>query len=239
MENKIGKTIDELTVKELKEESRKRGLTLEKNGHKFTKPELIERIIKWDKEQEDINNDIQKAIDEAGQTDTVADADEEEWLADVTECNENVETCADCENSPCEKTPEVKTKPDDYIVFAKNLEEIEKKYGNRKKQEIYDNELKVDSFVVFVHYVEARDGNIYKKLRTAKVIGVNRKKELVRVVTLLGTEKELSFDELLYIKGSAKNCSYPKDIAMYLREQRTEKGRVLINERFTENNADN
>lgn len=215
------KAFETMTVKELREESRKRGLTLESKGHKFTKPELIERIKKWDAEQAD--------IDEAGQPD-----DNETWSE--TEC-EKVETCAECKNAPCENTPEVKTKENGYIVYAKTLEEIEQKYGNRKKCEIYDNELKVGSYVVFVHYVEARNGQIYKKLRTAKVTGVNRKKELARVVTLLGTEKELCFDELLYIKGSAKNCSYPKDIAMYLKEQRTEKGKVLINERFTENNV--
>lgn len=214
------KEFETMTVKELREESKKRGLTLESKGKKFTKPELIERLIKWDMEQADIDEDIQKAIDEA-------------------ECTKEVETCADCEEAPCENTPEVKTNrdKDGYIVYAKTLEEIEKKYGNRKKQEIYDNELKVGSYVVFVHYVEARNGQIYKKLRTAKVVGINRKKELVRVVTLLGTEKELCFDELLYIKGSAKNCSYPKDITMYLKEQRTEKGKVLINERFAENNV--
>lgn len=217
----MNKTFEEMTVKELREESRKRGLTLESKGHKFTKPELIERITKWDAEQADIDADIQKAIDEA-------------W--GDAEC-EKVETCAECEHAPCENTPKVETKEDGYIVYAKTLEEIEQKYGNRKKQEIYDNELKVGSYVVFVHYVEARNGQIYKKLRTAKVVGINRKKELVRIVTLLGTEKELSFDELLYIKGSAKNCSYPKDIAMYLKEQRTEKGKVLINERFAENNV--
>lgn len=228
----MNKTFEEMTVKELREESRKRGLTLESNGHKFTKPELIERLIKWDMEQADIDEDIQKAIDEAGQPD-----DNETW--GEAECTKEVETCADCEEAPCENTPEVKTNrdKDGYIVYAKTLEEIEKKYGNRKKQEIYDNELKVGSYIVFVHYVEARNGQIYKKLRTAKVVGVNRKKELVRVVTLLGTEKELCFDELLYIKGSAKNCSYPKDITMYLKEQRTEKGKVLINERFAENNV--
>lgn len=228
----MNKTFEEMTVKELKEESRKRGLTLESKGHKFTKPELIERLTKWDAEQADIDADIQKAIEEAGQPD-----DNETW--GETECTKEVETCADCEEAPCENTPEVKTSrdKDDYIVYAKTLEEIEQKYGNRKKQEIYDNELKVGSYVVFVHYVEAKNGQIYKKLRTAKVVGINRKKELVRVVTLLGTEKELCFDELLYIKGSAKNCSYPKDITMYLKEQRTEKGKVLINERFTENNV--
>lgn len=226
----MNKTFEEMIVKELKEQSRKRGLTLESKGHKFTKTELIERIIKWDAEQADIDADIQKAIDEAGQPD-----DNETWSE--TECTKEVETCADCEHAPCENTPKVETKEDGYIVYAKTLEEIEQKYGNRKKREIYDSELKVGSYVVFVHYVEARNGQIYKKLRTAKVVGVNRKKELVRIVTLLGTEKELSFDELLYIKGSAKNCSYPKDIAMYLKEQRTEKGKVLINERFAENNV--
>ena len=228
----MNKTFEEMTVKELREESRKRGLTLESKGHKFTKPELIERLIKWDMEQADIDEDIQKAIDEAGQPD-----DNETW--GEAECTKEVETCADCEEAPCENTPEIKTNKDkdDYIVYAKTLEEIEQKYGNRKKQEIYDNELKVGSYVVFVHYVEAKNGQIYKKLRTAKVVGINRKKELVRVITLLGTEKELCFDELLYIKGSAKNCSYPKDITMYLKEQRTEKGKVLINERFTENNV--
>lgn len=218
------KEFETMTVKELREESKKRGLTLESKGHKFTKPELIERLIKWDMEQAD--------IDEAGQPD-----DNETW--GKAEYTKEVETCADCEEAPCENTPEVKTNrdKDGYIVYAKTLEEIEKKYGNRKKQEIYYNELNVGSYVVFVHYVEARNGQIYKKLRTAKVVGINRKKELVRIVTLLGTEKELSFDELLYIKGSAKNCSYPKDIVMYLKEQRTEKGKVLINERFAENNV--
>lgn len=226
------KEFETMTVKELREESKKRGLILESKGKKFTKPELIERLIKWDMEQADIDEDIQKAIDEAGQPD-----DNETW--GEAECIKEVETCADCEEAPCENTPEVKTNrdKDGYIVYVKTLEEIEKKYGNRKKQEIYDNELKVGSYVVFVHYVEARNGQIYKKLRTAKVVGINRKKELVRVVTLLGTEKELCFDELLYIKGSAKNCSYPKDITMYLKEQRTEKGKVLINERFAENNV--
>ena len=226
------KAFETMTVKELKEESRKRGLTLESKGHKFTKPELIERITKWDAEQADIDADIQKAIDEAGQPD-----DNETW--GETDCTKEVKTCADCEEASCENTPEDKTSrdKDGYIVYAKTLEEIEQKYGNRKKQEIYDNELKVGSYVVFVHYVEAKNGQIYKKLRTAKVKGINRKKELARVVTLLGTEKELCFDELLYIKGSAKNCSYQKDITMYLKEQRTEKGKVLINERFTENNV--
>ena len=223
------KAFETMTVKELREEMGKRGLPKQKDGKKFTKPELVERLTKWDKEQADIDEDIQKAIDETGQPD-----DNETW--GETDCTKKeVESCAECEEAP-----EVKTNnrdKDGYIVYAKTLEEIEQKYGNRKKQEIYDNELKVGSFVVFVHYVEAKNGQIYKKLRTAKVVGINRRKELVRIVTLLGTEKELTFDELLYIKGVGRGCSYPKDITVYLKEQRTEKGKVLINEKFAEDDV--
>lgn len=219
MENK---TLETMTVKELREESKKRELTLEYRGHKFTKQELIERIMNYDAEQKDVLDDIQKAIDEAGEQPESKTSD----VTDVTETNKN-------------KSKELEEKPEDYICFAKTLEEIEKKYSGRKKQVIYDNELKVGSFVVFVHYVEAKNGNVYKKLRTAKVIGVNRVKELVRIITLLGTEKELGFEDLLYIRGARKECSYPKDIVTFLRGQRTEKGKALMDEKLAENNGSN
>lgn len=210
----MNKTFEEMTVKELREEMGRRGLPKQENGKKFTKPELIERLTAYDADaQKEINGSEQ----EVKQVEPDVNKDDEPWKVDEAKEKEKEEQ-----------------KDDDYIVYAKTLAEIEQKYGNRKKQKIYDNELKVGSYVVFVHYVEARNGQIYKKLRTAKVVGINRKKELVRIVTLLGTEKELHFEELLYIKGSAKNCSYPKDITMYLKEQRTEKGKVLINERFAE-----
>lgn len=198
---------EELTVKQLREISRERGLTLESKGHKFTKQELIERLV---------NDDAEMKEPEKEQ-------DNETWIAPAKQPEVK------------EQKEEVKSniREDGYIIFAGTLEEIVQKYGNRKKQSIYDNELNVGCYVVFVHYVESKHGDIYKKLRTAKVVGVNRKKERVRVVTLLGTEIELGYDDLLYIKGAAKECSYPKDINTYLKHQRTEKGRAILNERFT------
>lgn len=200
-----------LTVKELRELSRQRGLTLEFRGHKFTKGELIARLEELDKVEQGNLKDWEQPIE---------DESEENFVQ--TEKEENKQEVIE------------EQKQNGYIRFAKTLEEIEERYSSRKQQAIYDNELKVGSFVVFIHYVEAKHGGIYKKLRTAKVVGVNRKQELVRVETLLGTEKQLSFDELLYIKGSNKECTYPKDIAMYLKQQRTKKGKVLINEKYTE-----
>ena len=215
------KNYKEMKVAELKQESRKRGMTLEKNGHKFNKTELIERLEERDRmEEQDIKNDINKAIVEADE--------DESWNPQKVEQKKVAK-------EEKKKVYRVYNK-DTYIKFAETLEQIEKKYSVRKQDKIYDNELQVGSFVVFVHYVEAANGNVYKKLRTAKVIGVNRKKELVKVETFLGTQKTLSYDELLYIKAGTIEATYPKDISVYLRNQRTEKGRELINDRYTEKN---
>lgn len=200
-------------VAELKQMSRERGLKLESKGHKFTKSELIERLLQSDDEQNDINKKIEEAAD-----------DEEAWDEPVLK-NEVKE-------EPVKEQKQEETNETGFIRFAETIEQLETKYGKRKKQEIYDNELETGCFVAFIHYVEAADGNIYKKLRTAKVVGINRKKELVRVSTLLGTKLELGFEQLLYIRGKGRECSYPWDIKKFLVKQRTEKGKDLINERF-------
>ena len=200
-------------VAELKQMSRERGLKLESKGHKFTKSELIERLLQSDDEQNDINKKIEEAAD-----------DEEAWDEPVLK--------HEVKEEPVKEQKKEETNETVFIRFAETIEQIEMKYGKRKKHEIYDNELEVGCFVAFIHYVEAADGNIYKKLRTAKVVGINRKKELVRVSTLLGTELELGFEQLLYIRGKGRECSYPWDIKKFLVKQRTEKGKDLINERF-------
>ena len=200
-------------VAELKQMSRERGLKLESKGHKFTKSELIERLLQSDDEQNDINKKIEEAA-----------YDEEAWDEPVLK--------HEVKEEPVKEQKKEETNETVFIRFAETIEQIETKYGKRKKQEIYDNELEVGCFLAFIHYVEAADGNIYKKLRTAKVVGINRKKELVRVSTLLGTELELGFEQLLYIRGKGRECSYPWDIKKFLVKQRTEKGKDLINERF-------
>ena len=200
-------------VAELKQMSRERGLKLESKGHKFTKSELIERLLQSEDEQEDINKKIEEAAD-----------DNEVWDEPVLK--------HEVKEEPAKVQKQEETNETSFIRFAETIEQLETKYGKRKKQEIYDNELEIGCFVAFIHYVEAADGNIYKKLRTAKVVGINRKKELVRVSTLLGTELELGFEQLLYIRGKGRECSYPWDIKKFLVKQRTEKGKDLINERF-------
>lgn len=205
-----------MKVAELREESRKRGLTLESKGHKFTKAELVERLTKYDLENKDAQADIDKKISECVEV--------KEETKQENKTNNKVTKVYHAEN--------VENK----ISFAKTLDEIIVKYGHEKQQRVYDENLMVGSLVVFMHYVEAKDGNIYKKLRTAKVVGVNRKQRKVRVKTLLGTELELLFSDLFYIRKDDERSSYPMDIKEFLRNKRTEKGRALINEKLNYNN---
>ena len=186
---------EEMTVRMLRAEMKKRKLPQEHNGKKFTKHELIEKLNDYEfcKKRDERNEN-----DELKQPDP-SPIDEEVW------------------ETPTPVKDEVKN---DYISFAKTLEEVKRKYLKQKKEDIYNKELVVDSTVVFVHVVLAKNGNTYEKLRTAKVVGVNRTKKLVKVKMFYGDEMLLRFDELVYIKGVGENATYPNDIATFIRNQK-------------------
>lgn len=182
---------EEMKVAELKQESRNRGLTLEIKGHKFTKQELIDRLNAYENE-----SIVEKQP-------APSDEDNEAWVETKGFETEEVKTG---------------TEEKEERKFA-TLEEIEMKYGSRKEQRIYDNVLQVGCMICYVRFIETKHGKLLKKLGTAKVVGVNRKKELVRVQTPVGEEKELTFDELVFIRD-ANVRTYPKDINSVLYAQR-------------------
>lgn len=208
--------LEAMKVAELKKLTKEHGLTLESKGHKFNKTELIDRLLNNENETDEVWIEVKsKTTVET----PVQDEDEEAWDEPLTQ-----------ENKEAAKQEGVETKEEEnkrpvlgdanYIKFATTLQEIETKYGHEKQPYVYDNMLKVGSFVVFIHYVEAKDGNVYKKLRTAKVIGVNRNKKLVRVETPMKAIMELTFEELLYIREDTPESSYPNDIRKYMKQQR-------------------
>lgn len=202
-----------MVVAELRQISRERGLTLEYKGHKFNKPELIERLKAYDKENDKVeDNEVQNVND-----------DNTPW---------EVQEVKDVEKESVEKQQEVavKSNQESNYFFAETFEDIVNKYSGKRPDWVFEQVLTPGCFVVFIDYVEskAQPGNVYKKIRTAKVIGVNRSKKLVRVETLLRDVSERTFDELLYIKSA--EARYPKDITAYLRKQRTRKGWEIINE---------
>lgn len=210
--------LEAMKVAELKKLTKEHGLTLESKGHKFNKTELIDRLL----------NDSENGTDESWievksktKVETqVQEEDEEEWDEPLTQENKEAAKQEGIETKEEEENKRPVPGDSDYIKFATTLQEIETKYGHEKQPYVYDNMLKVGSFVVFIHYVEAKDGNVYKKLRTAKVIGVNRNKKLVRVETPMKAIMELTFEELLYIREDTPESSYPNDIRKYMKQQR-------------------
>lgn len=213
--------LEAMKVAELKKLTKEHGLTLESKGHKFNKTELIDRLVtlKDVTEETKTEEDPVKDFENLAKKVSVVSDDEEAWDEPLTQ-----------ENKEAAKQEGIETKEEenkrpvpgdsDYIKFATTLQGIETKYGHEKQPYVYDNLLKVGSFVVFIHYVEAKDGNVYKKLRTAKVIGVNRNKKLVRVETPMKAIMELTFEELLYIREDTPESSYPNDIRKYMKQQR-------------------
>lgn len=213
--------LEAMKVAELKKLTKEHGLTLESKGHKFNKTELIERLVTLIDVTEETKTEEEpvKDFENLANKVSVVSDEEEAWDEPLTQ-----------ENKEAAKQEGIETKEEenkrpvpgdsDYIKFATTLQEIETKYGHEKQPYVYDNLLKVGSFVVFIHYVEAKDGNVYKKLRTAKVIGVNRNKKLVRVETPMKAIMELTFEELLYIREDTPESSYPNDIRKYMKQQR-------------------
>lgn len=230
--NSIMKDLSGFKVKDLKALSREKGLKLEHKGHKFTKQELIDNLVEFYKNEEEEGKednskeekaDVVEAIEAVAEVveETQAQDDEEAWEEEKEEATEK------------EQETENKYRG----IYATTLKQIAEKYSYEKPQWVYDEVLQVGSTIAFIHYVEAKDQNVYRKLRFAKVVGINRKQKLVKVQTFYGTEVKIGFDELLFIvsKNDTAN-SFPKDIRNYIKGHRTKQGRRDIHDRYINSN---
>lgn len=228
--NSIMKDLSGFKVKDLKALSREKGLKLEHKGHKFTKQELIDNLVEYyknevkeDNSKEEEKADVVEAIEAVAEVveETQAQDDEEAWEEEKEEAIEE------------EQETENKYRG----IYATTLKQIAEKYSYEKPQWVYDEVLQIGSTIAFIHYVEAKDQNVYRKLRFAKVVGINRKHKLVRVQTFYGTEVKIGFDELLFIvsKNDTAN-SFPKDIRNYIKGHRTKQGRRDIHDRYINSN---
>lgn len=225
------KDLSNLKVKDLKALSREKGIKLEHKGHKFTKQELIDNLVEFykneEKEGEEDNSkeeekaDVVEAIEAVAEVVEETQDDEEAWEKEKEETTEK------------EQETENKYRG----IYATTLKQIAEKYSYEKPQWVYDEVLQIGSTIAFIHYVEAKDQNVYRKLRFAKVVGINRKQKLVKVQTFYGTEVKIGFDELLFIvsKNDTAN-SFPKDIRNYIKRHRTKQGVRDIHDRYINSN---
>ena len=223
------KDLSNLKVKDLKALSRESGLKLEHKGHKFTKQELINNLVEFykneEKEGEENNNKEEEKADVVEAIEAVAE------VVEKTQAQDDEEAWEEGKEETTEKEQETENKYRG--IYATTLKQIAEKYSYEKPQWVYDEVLQIGSTIAFIHYVEAKDQNVYRKLRFAKVVGINRKQRLVKVQTFYGTEVKIGFDELLFIvsKNDTAN-SFPKDIRNYIKGHRTKQGRRDIHDRY-------
>lgn len=231
--NSAMKDLSSLKVKDLKALSREKGLKLEHKGHKFTKQELINNLVEFykneEKEGEENNSKEEEKADVVEAIEAVAEVVEE------TQAQDDEEAWEEGKEETTEKEQETENKYRG--IYATTLKQIAEKYSYEKPQWVYDEVLQVGSTIAFIHYVEAKDQNVYRKLRFAKVVGINRKQKLVKVQTFYGTEVKIGFDELLFIVSKKDTAnSFPKDIRNYIKGHRTKQGRRDIHDRYISSN---
>ena len=227
------KDLSNLKVKDLKALSRENGLKLEHKGHKFTKQELINNLVEFYKnEEKEVNEDNSKEEEKADVVEAIEAVAE---VVEETQAQDDEEAWEEGKEETTEKEQETENKYRG--IYATTLKQIAEKYSYEKPQWVYDEVLQIGSTIAFIHYVEAKDQNVYRKLRFAKVVGINRKQKLVNVQTFYGTEVKIGFDELLFIvsKNDTAN-SFPKDIRNYIKGHRTKQGRRDIHDRYISSN---
>lgn len=227
--NNVTKDLNSLKVKDLKALSREKGLKLEHKGHKFTKQELINNLVEFYKNEE------KEGEEDNSKEEEKADVVEAIEVVEETQAQDDEEAWEEGKEETTEKEQETENKYRG--IYATTLKQIAEKYSYEKPQWVYDEVLQVGSTIAFIHYVEAKDQNVYRKLRFAKVVGINRKQKLVKVQTFYGTEVKIGFDELLFIvsKNDTAN-SFPKDIRNYIKGHRTKQGRRDIHDRYINSN---
>ena len=231
--NSIMKDLSGFKVKDLKALSREKGLKLEHKGHKFTKQELINNLVEFYKnEEKEVNEDNSKEEEKADVVEAIEAVAE---VVEETKTQDDEEAWEEEKEEATEKEQETENKYRG--IYATTLKQIAEKYSYEKPQWVYDEVLQVGSTIAFIHYVEAKDQNVYRKLRFAKVVGINRKQKLVKVQTFYGTKVKIGFDELLFIvsKNDTAN-SFPKDIRNYIKGHRTKQGRRDIHDRYISSN---
>lgn len=178
------KKYNEMTVVELRQELKNRGLSTCEKGNKLPKAGLIARLEENDKQNKGAEKMENKKVDV--EVETKEGFVEPEWADDET-------TEQGWENEAPEK------------------EEPEKKadlYYKEKPQKIYDDLFKVGNFVAFMDVMDInRPGKphvIVRKMRSAMIVAVHRKRRLLRLETKLGTKYEISFDEVFWCKEEGK-----------------------------------
>ena len=193
------KNYNEMTVPELREECRSRGIPRQENGKKLTKAVLIERLEKADEEVEEIK-EMFGDVPVVEETKEPEKKENEINTAGTTETEERISYDRD--------------------VYPKICDVIEKYAGTCKSEDIVPG-----ARVVYVRYIETRNGKFLRKIGTALIVNTKRASRVAKIETPLGTDVQ-NFDDFLFVRKSEYD-RYPEDIIEVLALQRKERQQFI------------
>lgn len=197
MENKYSG----MTVEELRQEMRNRGLPQQENGKKFTKIQLIEKLKEHDERLAKVDKQGERA----------ETTEENKWLPDFWKEDGTF----------------------DEEGHAKSLENLRELYEGRTPRWAFDYKLKPGSYIA---YVQSRNGR--DRLRTAKVIGVNRTKRLIKTERYVGECDIVPYEKVMFIVDKEKGGTFPYVIRTHMARTRTPEQKERLREiHERENNA--
>lgn len=189
---------EDLKVAQLKELSKERGLHVSSHSHKFSKSDLIDQLRRYDEE-------IDMWEDE-----DIEDTSISEFMEESVSTLGNEEKGHEKDDNREEKH--------NGVVYARTFDEIMQKYNHRKPGHVYQKELRVGGWVVYVHTGKGYGGIPSKRLRRARVEVIDRKSETIQASLISGDIVNLHFNDLLYIKGS-DSYKYPNDLFNFIKHQ--------------------
>lgn len=199
----MGSNYSKWTVEQLRKEMRRRGLPQQENGKKFTKTQLIEKLEENDKTKSGMS-------------------DEGENIVSIEENKTEPENIQNTENWFKAKEGWVPSfwswdNQFDDEAHAKDLEVLREKYVGKTPEWVFTDRLKPGVFVAYIR--EVMGGN--HRMRTSKVVGVNRAKRMVKVETYYGETDVVTYDEIMFVNDKQSHRKFPRDIRVHMGRTRT------------------
>lgn len=191
----------EWTVEQLRKEMRKRELPQQENGKKFTKTQLIEKLEENDKTKSGMSDEGENIVSE-----------------NKTE-PENIQSTKNWFKAKEGWVPSFWSWDNQFDDEAhlKDLEVLREKYVGKTPEWVFTDRLKPG---VFVAYIKDMAGG-KSRMRTSKVVGVNRAKRMVKVETYIGETDVVQYEEIMFVNDKQGHRKFPRDIRVHMGRTRS------------------
>lgn len=200
----------EWTVEQLRKEMRRRELPQQENGKKYNKTQLIEKLMEDDKTRTEMWDDKEGSrvtVEEAA-------ANMAEQLANVVIVTENTQNTDRKKWVPSFWSWDGKFNKEEHDEDLKRLKE---KYEGSTPEWVFDDRLKPGVFVAYIK--ELPEGK--SRMRTSKVVGVNRAKRMVKVETYVGEINVVQYEEIMFVNDKKGHRKFPRDIRVHMGRTRS------------------